>query len=221
MTWEQLVGTDIGKFLNSNLFIALVTFLVGSFAIWLYIRKRRDLKRDAAKTILLEAQNAERAMRNIQNQIVSNGVVTITAVMPTESWSRYKYMFAQDFDSNEWEAIANFYAKARQCDEAQEYNESFFQKNEEQIRSIMQQLLSKYAQDYVDKATANGADKTKLWDEFTAKRNEISAKNVDFSIPYSPQKPLTDIQFCIQTTDLGLSQGSVGQKLKKIARIKP
>jgi hypothetical protein len=54
--------TTILKFLNENL--GAVTFVVGFLAIYLYLKQRRDRKRDAASLILQEIRYAEQQIRN-------------------------------------------------------------------------------------------------------------------------------------------------------------
>jgi type II secretory pathway component PulF len=56
--------TTILKFLNDNL--GAVTFVVGFLAIYLYLKQRRDRKRDAARLILQEIRYAEQQIRNFR-----------------------------------------------------------------------------------------------------------------------------------------------------------
>ena len=60
--------------LNSNFFIALTTLLVGSFAIFLYLKRKNDFKREAANILLMEIRNAEQMIDKYINGGVSIGV---------------------------------------------------------------------------------------------------------------------------------------------------
>jgi hypothetical protein len=233
-SWISFTTTSwTGGFLTSNLFVALVTLVVGSSAIYLYYKKQRDDKRNAARTLLLEIQGAERFLRQLQSfmQSNSNSLPEKFYIMSTESWSKLKYLFAKDFDSNEWDVISDFYAKCKLCDDALAYNDSAFQKNEGQIRGILRQVMAGYAKDYidavvkVDEGTESDADKqakrNKLWTKLQAQKAELNEGFVGFSLPYSPVQPITEVASCLQAMDLTISQGSVGTKLKKIAKIKP
>lgn len=48
---------------------ALVTFVTGLVAFYVYKKKQRDDKKDAANIILLEVQNAERQLKLVRENI--------------------------------------------------------------------------------------------------------------------------------------------------------
>ena len=53
--------------------------------------------------------------------------------MKTESWTKYKYMFARDLTTDEWKSIGEFYEYCQNFDEAVEHKDNGFNRNEEQI----------------------------------------------------------------------------------------
>lgn len=127
--------------ITDGLYTGLMAFFVGLFAIWLYLRKQIDHKKDAASIILLEVQNAERILPQIKDGLRSS-ILTNKFLLPTYSWDKYKYLFVRDFDSLEWESITSFYNNCKHYDESVSYNNTFFQKNEEQMRVNMFRIQS-------------------------------------------------------------------------------
>lgn len=122
--------TFLKNFITSALFIPLVTLLVGSTVIIIYSKTKDDFKKDAANIVLLEIQNAERALKQV-TESVNAEIPTLPQnifLMQTESWSKYRYLFVRDFDWNEWNEVTDFYDKAQLYDKAVTYNNSFFQK---------------------------------------------------------------------------------------------
>lgn len=101
------------SFFNSNFFVALITLLVGSFAIGLYIKQRRDKKRDAASLILQEIRYAEQKLRNY-NPIL--GYQLHERLLPTDSWTNNIHLFINDFEETQIDLISSFYSKAHYID---------------------------------------------------------------------------------------------------------
>src|SRR3989338_5693965 len=56
---------------KSNLYTAIATFVVGCFAIWLYIRQKVEQKRDAANVILAEIRYAEKLIDQFKDAGIS------------------------------------------------------------------------------------------------------------------------------------------------------
>jgi len=57
------------SFFETNLFLALITILVGFFAFILYKMRGADSKRRIARIIFLEITNAETQLRDARNRI--------------------------------------------------------------------------------------------------------------------------------------------------------
>lgn len=102
------------NFLNSNFFIALVTFCVGSFAIYLYVKQKRDYKRDAAKLILQEIRYAEQKIRKYREV---RKYKLYDRLLPTNSWNDNIHLFIKDLkEVQNLDLISDFYAKASYID---------------------------------------------------------------------------------------------------------
>ena len=75
------------EFFNSSFFIGLITLIVGSVAILIYITQKIDQKRDAANIILMEIRYAEKLIEKF-----SSGSVVLdfqTRMIPTNNWYKY------------------------------------------------------------------------------------------------------------------------------------
>ena len=138
-------------------------------------------------------------------------------MMPTASWDKYQYLFVRDFDRDEWDTIVSFYDKCKLIDQAIISNNSYFQKNEEQIRVNMQRVISNYINEIANLKDDEGQ---------TEKKNEILGKAIKFQSEYlshpeltiyNPQKPFNDVNIYTENLPTDLSQKYIGNKLKKIS----
>lgn len=96
------------NFLNNN--TGVVTFFVGSLAIYLYIKQKRDHKRDAASLILQEIRYAEQQIRNARQ----GGKVEYplaSKLLPTNSWNDNIHLFVKDLKETQIDMISAFYSK--------------------------------------------------------------------------------------------------------------
>ena len=98
---------------NEN--VGFVTFIVGAFAIYLYLKQRKDKKRDAARLILQEIRYAEQKIRRARE---SNPPTYNLAdrLLPTSSWEDNIHLFIKELKEGEIDMISAFYAKARYID---------------------------------------------------------------------------------------------------------
>lgn len=103
--------TTILKFLNDNL--GGVTFVVGFLAIYLYLKQRRDRKRDAARLILQEIRYAEQQIRNFR---IAQSYSSASKLLPTNSWNDNIHLFIKDLKETEIDMISAFYSKATYID---------------------------------------------------------------------------------------------------------
>lgn len=219
----QMHIVAIKSFVESPLLTPLITLFVGYIVFIIYKKTKDDIKKDAANIVLLEVQNAERLLKQIMLS-VNKDIPEIPQnifLMQTESWSKYRYLFVRDFDWNEWDEITDFYNKCQLYDQSVTYNNSFFQKNEEQIRVNLQRVLADYAKDYSDKicSTQDEKRKEKLQKEYLDKREQYINKYMDKNTMYlySPAKPVSDVKLIISSMNSNISLGTIGIKLKEIA----
>jgi hypothetical protein len=219
------------SFVNSNFFIAFVTFVVGLVALIIYMLQKRDYKKDAANIILLEIQSAERAARKVNENLANEILAPDIFLMPTESWTLYKYLFLRDFDRDEWDLISDFYINCRLLDNDIKYNNSAFASDVDAIRENKQRILADYTKLATDALTNNETKKSgkdideeklalvekfkKITEEFDTLFMERQGR-----FAYNPVKPKNDAKTHLQGIPTTLSQMGVGIKLKRIANIK-
>jgi len=210
---------NIWTFLNSSFFIAIVTLVAGLIAYWLYRKRNKDNKKDAANILLLEIQNAERLLRVAKERMQKDGVVVDSAyVMPTESWSKYKYLFVRDFDRDEWDTISTFYDKCHLYDEAVSHKSAAFKNNEAEIRANIHRITSTYIKELVDDGLTEDA-KTATLSKIDTFQDEYLALRSDLTL-YQPNKPINDAKSLLEGVNDNLSQTAVGTHLKKLANLK-
>jgi hypothetical protein len=214
----------IKQFIASPIFNPLMTILVGSTALIIYNKTKDDSKKDAANIVLLEIQNAERLLKQIMVSINSDPPTLPQNIflMQTESWSKYRYLFVRDFDWNEWNEITDFYNIAQQYDQAVVYNNSFFPKNEEQIRVNLQRIAADYARKYTKKIfplSNIDENRIKLHEEFVALNRQFRDRYMgeDSLYLYSPKKPVSDAKLILNSMNTNISLTTIGTKLKKLA----
>lgn len=139
-------------FWDSNLLLVIATAVAGAVTYYIYAKQRIDRKKDAANIILLEIKRAEQKLKEAKQLILKDDKMPETIfAMKTANWSKYSYLFVRNFTAEEWNIIDEFYEKCSLYDEAVKYSNSFFRKNEEQIRINLQHALADYTQAYLTK----------------------------------------------------------------------
>jgi hypothetical protein len=203
-------------FLNSSFLGYSITLIVGLVAYYLYLRQKIDFKKDAANIILLEIQNAERSLNHVKEALREGRMPRDIFLMQTESWSKYRYLFVRSFDQNEWDTVTLFYDRCHLYDEAVKYNNTFFPKNEEQVRISLQRVVTEYLKEAYE--TEGEIERVKLLTKAADFINFYLRQS--HLLIYDPQKPINDAKIYVENIQNNLSQTSIGQKLKKIAKIK-
>lgn len=208
------------NFFNSNLFQSLVALVVGLVAFAIYFKQKSDYKKDAASSILLEIQNAERIIPRIKESIRNGHLEIDVIVMPSNSWERYKHLFVRNFDRDEWDAITEFYNKARLLDGAIRFNNSAFMNDAEQIRINRQRILADLANEILKRAEQNpNADVSTELKTFNDKLDIFDKLYMDKQgqFSYKPMKPLNDAKLYLEDW-VTLTTTSVGAKLKRLTK---
>lgn len=209
--------------LNSNFFQTVVTVLVGLIAYAVYERQKSDLKKNAATSILLEVQNAERVISRIKESVRNGRLEIDYKLIQSNNWNKYQHLFSRDFDKDEWDEITDFYNKSILLDEAIRYNSLAFGNDVEQIRSNKQRVLADFAKDLITEASGKSPiqndELQKMLNEFNEKVKAFDqtymGKQGEFA--YYPIKPINDAKIYLEDLKK-ISTSSVGQKLKKLAK---
>ncbi|MDO8443600.1 MAG: hypothetical protein Q7S78_01255 [Candidatus Azambacteria bacterium] len=192
------------NFTNSNLYTAIATFLVGLFAIYLYITQKEDQKKDAANVIIAEIRQAERLIDQFKKSGISNDISY--KLLPSNNWAKYNYLFINDLDQDEIEQINNFYSQCFVLDRAiDQINISHELENKSRAIHHYISLIAKESSG--DKITFN-----------TNKDNFLKLINED-TTTFRPGAPISSIIKALNNINL-ITTSMVGSRLKKIARIK-
>jgi len=218
---------DQSNFFYSNLFVAIITFVVGTFAFYLYHRQKSDSKRRLAKIILLEIENAQSQLQEAKKQVLQSPDDPLPEhlyVMPADTWSKNKHLFIEDFKTSEWNAINQFYGICQLFDEAIRHNDSRFAEQEKEVRRNVQQVTYKYTIEYNDKILAARTDEEKdaVMKEFLKKRDNAVSVLVDGRYMYfwTPAKQNQVVKGCLENVDTDLSLSIVGQKFQRLSKNK-
>lgn len=216
---------SIADFIDSEAFVGLVALVALTYTLYEYRDKRKAAKRDAANILLLEIQRAQRKLKEAIEQAQKardNENVMLAEdrfLMPTNSWSKYQYLFVRDLDRDLWDDLSSFYERCALFDEAVRYNNSAFQKNEEQLRANTLRITFDRVNVLLDKAgkvtdAAEGAFDTAVQASEHVKELVVSKSP---SITYAPRKPLLDAKDqleLLQTYDIA----SVVSRFKRLAK---
>ncbi len=193
----------IYTFFDSNFFVALVTFMVGSFAIGLYTTQKRDYKRDAASIILMEVRHAEKIIERMKLIGVSVSVST-DALLPTNNWPKYNYLFIKDLDRDELDLINNFYNQCSMIDNA--LTQMGLSKQLEAKAGYIHETLAKIASSSISMA-----------DYENKKRNFLDLIQNDPYV-FQPTAPINLIGKSLGSLS-SITTSTAGARLKRIAKM--
>ncbi len=209
-----------------HFFDGLVTLIVGSSAIFIYQKRMRDDKRNAANVILNEIRGAEKLFKDAKAKILEAKKNTDATqipehhyLMPQMSWGKYKHLFIKDFNETQLSAIDDFYQTCQLFDETIVYMDAIFQEDTKEIRKNVHKALYKTITKFVNE-TNNATNQEELEQKLIEKKNAIAGAltNSEYMYSYLPTKPFKAIEVYIETIDANLSLNSVGTKLEKLAQ---
>jgi hypothetical protein len=217
------------NFFYSNLFIAIVTLLVGAFGFLLYFLCKSDFKRRTARIIYLEITNAESKLKDAQSRIQesdrnnSKNLPEHLYAMPINTWTRNRHLFVNNFKPNEWESINSFYDKCELYDEAIRSNDSRFSKDEQEIRQNVHKANYEMSEEYANQLKDNMTDEegATLKAKLKKHRDALAQFLTDGSNIwiYTPSKEVNDVEFILKSTNLNLSLSSVGTRLNQLSKL--
>ena len=207
-------------FFNSIGFQTLVELLVGTVALLVYRFQKKDKLRSAATTLILEIQQAERAVVKAKECIRKGDLNENIHILQSDTWEQNKYLFTKVLDKDEWDSITEFYDKARLLDESIEHTRKYFDNDVEQIRINKQRAFANISMDTM--SVILDSDKKDNDAIMRVMRNRMSLfddlyMSQQDKMRYHPQKIFDDAKYCVEDFS-NISTTSVGQKLKKIAR---
>jgi len=208
------------KLLNSTLFLGLITLTVGLVALYLYRKQKRDERQDAATVLLAEIKSAVSRLPDLTKRFKANQMGTLaenTLLMPSESWSKFKYLFLNDLKDEEWEGLNEFYKNAINYDDAvREYQTYFLNNMSENWVSIHKNYYETMRDFFRKHPTATDINKNTEDKVLNFTNKYIS--NAYSLAGYIPQKPLTDAETALDNIDRTIVISSVGTHLGAISK---
>lgn len=94
--------------------VGFVTISAAFVAIYLYLKQKKDGKRDAALLILQEVRYAEQRIRNYKTYTTYSYTEKL---LPTNSWHKNIHLFVGDLKESEIDLISKFYSSAAYLDD--------------------------------------------------------------------------------------------------------
>lgn len=211
------------EIINSNFFIAGVTFVVGFVAYRVYAKQKRDAKRDAANIILLEIEDAERQLEKVNVDRPFTGADEDDVyLMKSASWDEYKYLFVRDFDRNEWDKITAFYTRCQAYDQSVSFNKKSREHNQREVRVNLQRILADHAKKYIDDGLKDAATtvgenaqlRTQVYEAVREAYIELLVGDKSSIFTYTPMQSEKEAKRALGAIETSLSLTSVGTKLK-------
>lgn len=210
-------NNEIVSLLNTPLFTTIATLAAGVVAYLVYIKQKQDKKRDIANAILSEIRSAEIAIDKVRDYVRDNEKVDINIkIVEYNSWTKYRYIFSNDLDGDQWREISNFYSNAELLDEVIRQANSVFEGNADKIRSNMQRVLA----DMVGMSVINSSKDTAI-DDLTRLNEKLAMFDQIYdekknSFVYTPQKYLNDAKRLLEDLHT-ISTTSTGDRIKRLA----
>ncbi len=188
--------------INSTAFSSFVMLLVGSIAIFLYLKQKSDAKVQAARVLLLEIRTAEERINQIKDMIEGSSSEDLPTVFTTNSWKTYSHLFVSDFDQDELKLVGAFYDYAALIgDFAKRNNDFFWITTEERARIVQQKLAELVVSDVLP------VERNKRLDDISSD-----------GYSYTPNKTIKEIKKYTEKI-VSITTTSAGIKLKYLAKM--
>ena len=98
-----------------NNYLGLITLVVVLWAVYTYIKQKKDNKRDIARLILQEIRYSEDKVRNYTENTQA-GFRLYEKLLPTNNWSPNIHLFLDDLEQAQVDLISTFYSKVSYID---------------------------------------------------------------------------------------------------------
>lgn len=179
--------------------------MVGGFAVGLYIKQKKDYKREAAEIILMEIRNAEKTINQIEEMGPIDSIRNLF-ILPVNNWNKYNHLFVKDFDRDEWDLINSFYSKC-----------SLAEKSLEEIRDNLSNQI-KYKAECVQNFLGQMAKEAMNDDDYKNKKKIFLERFGKEGHLFNPSQPLNDLGRFLSRISI-ITASTVGTKLKIIAKV--
>lgn len=212
-----------GGFLNSTLFFAIVTFLVGLSAYRIYAKQKSDKIREAATVVLSEVRSVVQSVPTIKEDFARKKLLEERRhLLLASSWHKYRYIILPALSIEQWSSLKSFYENVSTYDEAIKINDSYFDQNTAQIWIGLHKFFLKVLEEpetlkkIVPPSTSLPHDISEGLKLF----RQIYIQNTVDNNWYSPQKPINMAREALDNIDENILVSSVGTELIKLAEHK-
>lgn len=202
----------------------VVTLFVGLAAYIIFLKQKADQKRDAAKIIFLEVQRAVEAINTIKANQPTAGPPQLpyeVKTLPTENWSKSKYLFINSFRPEQWLSVNTFYDLCKLFDEALNFNNSYIEKNYDLYREHLHNIEGKLIEKEIENIlkTTNETKYREAIKKVQNKINNYMKIYLETALPYNPQDPLLRAKKYLELIDTDILTSTTGEILRRIANI--
>ena len=197
--------------INSSAFSSFVMLLVGSVAIFLYIKQKIDEKVQAARILLLEIRTAEERIIQLKEKLQEEMTDDFPSLFPTKSWKSYAHLFVSDFDQDELKLIGSFFDYGDLIEDFAKRNNEFFWVTTEERARVVQQKLAELVIHSQTRAEGEEVDLNDL------KKHFLDTFSND-TYTYTPKKSVNAIKNYVNNIGR-ITTTSAGVKLKKLAKM--
>jgi hypothetical protein len=191
---------QIGKNMDYQLLMNLVTPLVGLVAIYVYKVSKKDEKKSASAIITMDIRHAEQVVLSIKERNVIDRHVK--AILQENNWEKYKHLFVNDISSDDFVSFNRFFDSCVEIADARKRMKDVFYTSVNAKATLMQQKIF----DISNLDTPEGQKEREKIMHF------INVETSDFN-------PLDPVYIVRQNIDLmgNLTNTIAFQKLKKLA----
>lgn len=209
--------TSILGFLFVDNLNAAVTLIVGLFAFGVYSWQKSDEKIKAARVLLSEIRNAELEIETIKGYIQKPSTKSdFPSVMPVNSWEKFSYLFASDFDQDEMNDLNRFYNLCGRIEEAVRRDNGYLWLATESRANIVQDKLVDLIDRSIKKKNRNYEVDNEMLNTFKEKVLDVFSNDPYW---YTPGKTINDLSEFVPKLPK-ITTSTAGMKLKQIARLK-
>lgn len=197
--------------INSTAFSSFVMLLVGSIAIFLYLKQKSDTKIQSARVLLLEIRTAEERITQLKDKLQAKNN-DLPLLFPTKSWKIYAHLFVSDFDQDELRLIGSFYDYGDLIEEFVKRNNDFFWVTTEERARVVQQKLAELV---IHSQTRPEGSEVSLDDL----KKDLLDMFANDAYSYTPERSVLEIKHYIENIGM-ITTTSAGTKLKSLAKMR-
>lgn len=212
----------------SGIISGLFTILAAGVAIYLYVKGKGDEKRQAAKALYSEMLQFEKIAKDIGvlKSETSNPIIDSNKYfMPISRWNSHKYLFIENFDSEEWHRLETFFSQMSILKNTLDDIRDLNNKNVGSRMTVIHDKLGDLAINYVQELQKiNNKSSNATQEEITKKYenlcNEVKNTYIDnpnFGYYYTPRVTYAFINSGIEQVDTDISISKIGEKLKALS----